>query len=144
MASCTFGLTKIFMNSVQNLYYAIGELAYAIAISDGIIQQKEREKFYAIVEAELRCKKYDFDIAKIIFQIMSKDKINSEDSYNRAMQQIRLNSHYLSPELKKTFIAVIEKVARAFKPVTLEEFEMIVRFKNEIKLINGDPVYYNS
>ena len=144
MASCTFGLTKIFMTSIQNLYYAIGELAYAIAISDGIIQQKEREKFYAIVEAELRCKKYDFDIAKIIFQIMSKDKINSEDSYNRAMQQIRLNSHYLSPELKKTFIAVIEKVARAFKPVTLEEFEMIVRFKNEIKLINGDPVYYNS
>jgi hypothetical protein len=144
MARCTFGLTKIFMTPVQNLYYAIGELAYAIAISDGIIQQKEREKFYAIVEAELRCKKYDFDIAKIIFQIMSKDEINSEDSYNRAMHQIRLNSHYLSPELKKTFIAVIEKVARAFKPVTLEEFEMIVRFKNEIKLINGDPVYYNS
>lgn len=144
MACCIFGLINISMNPVQNLYYAIGELAYAIAVSDGVIQQKEREKFYTIVDAELRCKKYDFDIAKIIFQIMSKDKINSEDSYNRAMQQIRLNSHYLSPELKKTFIDVIEKVARAFKPVTLEEFEMIVRFKNEINLINGDPVYYNS
>jgi uncharacterized tellurite resistance protein B-like protein len=144
MAWCIFGLTKIFMTSVQNLYYAIGELAYAIAISDGMIQNEETKKFYQIVEAELRCKKYDFDIAKIIFQIMNKDKINSEDSYNRAMHQIRLNSHYLSPELKNTFIAVIEKVSRAFKPVTLEEFEMIVRFKNEIKLINGDPVYYNS
>ena len=131
------------MTPVQSLYYAIGELAYAIAISDGMLQGEERKKFYDIVEAELRCKKYDFDIAKIIFQILSKDKINSEDSYNAAMRQIRLNSHYLSPELKKTFIAIIEKVAKAFKPVTLEEFELIVRFKNEIKWINGDPVYYN-
>lgn len=132
------------MTPLQNLYYAIGELAYAIAISDGIIQNEERQKFYAIVEAELRCKKYDFDISKIIFEIMSKDKINSQDSYNWAMMQIRLNSHYLSPELKKTFIAVIEKVAKAFKPVTLEEFELIVKFKKEIELITGDPVFYNS
>jgi hypothetical protein len=131
------------MTPIQSLYFAIGELAYAIAISDGMLQGEERKNFYDIVEAELRCKKYDFDIAKIIFQILSKDKINSEDSYNAAMRQIRLNSHYLSPELKKTFIAVIEKVAKAFKPVTLEEFELIVRFKNEIKWINGDPVYYN-
>ena len=131
------------MRPLQNLHSAIGELAYAIARADGTIQKEERQKFHDIVAAELRCKDYDFDISDIIFQILDKDKyIDSQTSYDWAMKEIRLNSHYLSPQLKETFIKVMEKVAKAYPPVTNEEKEILERFKKDIEPLKGDPVYY--
>lgn len=132
------------MNPVQSLHYALGELAYAVAFSDGKVQKEEREKFHNIVAAEVRSKDYDFDISDIIFQIMEKDKRDSETVYNWALKQIRLNSHYLSPDLKKTFINVMDKIAKAYPPESVDEINIIQRFKMDIASIVGDPVYYNS
>jgi uncharacterized tellurite resistance protein B-like protein len=131
------------MSPLQSLHYAIGELAYAVARADGAIQKQERQKFHDMVAAELRCEHYDFDISSIIFQIMEKEKQNSEDTYAWAMKEIRLNSHYLSPELKATFIKVMESVAKAYPPVTSDEQSLISRFKNDIAPLKGDPVYYS-
>ncbi len=130
------------MTPIESLHYAIGELAYSVARADGKVQKEERNKFHSIVEAELRCKDYAFDVSDIIFKIMDRDKTNSENSYTWAMEQIRLNSHYLSPKLKETFIRVMEKVSRAFPPVTNAEQNIIDRFKKDISGIHGDPVYY--
>jgi uncharacterized tellurite resistance protein B-like protein len=132
------------MSPLENLHLAIGEIAYAIAMSDGSVQRKEREKFHAIVEAELRSKDYDFDVSDIVFQILDKDRTDAETSYDWAMKEIRTNSHYLSPKLKSTFIKVIEKVAKAYPPVTKSESRLIERFKKDIAPLKGDPVYYGS
>ena len=131
------------MTPIENLHYAIGQIAYAIARADGEVQKEERLKFSNIVEAELKCKNYNFDIASIIFQVMDKDQNSVEDSYHWAMNQIRLNSHYLSPSLKSIFINVMEKVAKAYPPVTIEESLLLDRFKKDIEPLNGDPVYYS-
>lgn len=131
------------MTPQQNLHTAIGELAYAIARADGAIQKEERKKFHDIVAAEMVCKDYDFDISDIIFQILEKDKfIDSKTAYEWAMKEIKTNSHYLSPKLKKTFVKVIEKVANAYPPLTADEANLIERFKKDIAPINGDSVYY--
>jgi uncharacterized tellurite resistance protein B-like protein len=130
------------MTSLENLHYAIGELAYAIACADGAVQKEEHEKFMNMVEAEMRCKDYDFDVAGIIFQIMERDHTSVKDAYSSAMNQIQTNSHYLSPELKETFIRVLEKVARAYAPVTIDEIRLIDKFRSDIAPIHGDPVYY--
>ncbi len=130
------------MTSLQNLHYAIGQIAYAIAFADGNVQQKERQKFHDIIAAELRCHDYDFNISDIIFQILDKDKIDTETTYYWAMKEIKLNSHYLSPQLKKTFIKVIEKIAKAYPPVTDDEKNIIERFKKDIEPIIGDPIFY--
>jgi uncharacterized tellurite resistance protein B-like protein len=130
------------MTPIQNLHYAIGEIAYAIARVDGNVQREETKKFMSIVAAELRCKDYEFDVSDIIFQVLAKEKVDAETSYEWAMNEIRLNSHYLSPSLKATFISVIEKIARAFPPVTESERDMIERFKRDIAPVQGDPVYY--
>lgn len=130
------------MTPLQNLHYAIGELAYAMACADGIVQKEERKEFHDIVAAELRCKDYDFDFSDIIFQIMEKDGQSTEVAYSMALKNIKENSHYLSPELKQTFIRVIEKIARAYPPVTPEEKSFLERFKKDIEPIHGDPVYY--
>lgn len=131
------------MTPIENLHYAIGELAYAIAMADGKIQKAESEKFQSIVAAELRCKDYNFDISDIIFRLMKKDKIDAETTYKWAMKEIRTNSHYLSPQMKETFIKVMKKVAEAFAPVSPKEQVILDNFFTEIAGINGDPVYYN-
>jgi uncharacterized tellurite resistance protein B-like protein len=130
------------MTPIENLHYAIGELAYAVAHADGKVQKEEREKFHNIVEAELRCKDYDFDISDIIFKIIDKDRQDTETVYNWALKTIKTNSHYLSPELKTTFIKVMEKIAKAYSPVTQSEKNILERFKKDIEPIHGDPVYY--
>lgn len=130
------------MTPLENLHYAIGQLAYAIANADGKVQKEERQQFHSIVDAELRCKDYDFDVSDIIFQVLGKDKQDTESTYKWAMDEIKLNSHYLSPQLKETFIRIIEKIAKAYPPVCLSEQVMINRFKKDIAEINGDPVYY--
>jgi len=131
------------MSPTQNLYYAVGQIAFAVATSDGEMQKEEREKFQSIVSAELSKGKYNFDISSIIFKILEKEQMPAEDTYQWAMHQIRLNSHYLSPEMKALFISVINEIALAFPPVTHEEGELIARFKHEIAPLYGDPVYYN-
>ncbi len=130
------------MTPTENLHYAIGELAYAIARADGEVQKEERKKFQDIVAAEMRCKDYGFDVSDIIFKIMDRDKTSAKEAYDAAMKQVRTNSHYLSPELKKTFINVIEKVAKAYSPVTIDENSLIEKFKKDIEPLHGDPVYY--
>ena len=130
------------MNPTENLHYAIGQLAYAVACADGKVQKEERKKFHDIVEAELRCKDYDFDVSDIIFQIMDKDHTSTSEAYDWAIKQVRLNSHYLSPKLKETFIKVMEKVAKAYAPVTIDETNLIDKFRLDISPLKGDPIYY--
>lgn len=130
------------MTPTENLHYAIGELAYAIARADGEVQKEERKKFQDIVAAEMRCKDYGFDVSDIIFKIMDRDKTSAKEAYDSAMKQVRTNSHYLSPELKETFVKVIEKVAKSYAPVTIDEMQLIEKFKKDIEPLNGDPVYY--
>jgi uncharacterized tellurite resistance protein B-like protein len=130
------------MNPLENLHYAIGQLAFAVAFTDGKIQKQESENFHKIVAEELKNKSYDFDVSDIIFQVMEKDKMDSKTVYDWAMKEIKTNGHYLSPQLKEKFIAVMQKIAAAFPPVTNEESDLINKFKKDIETINGDPAYY--
>ena len=131
------------MTPLQSLHLAIGELAYSIARADGTIQKEERKMFHDIVASELLFKDYDFDVSDIIFQILDKDKyVDAKTSYDWAMNEIKLNSHYLSHQLKETFLRIVDKVAKAYPPVTNDETTLIDKFKKDIDSIHGDPVYY--
>jgi uncharacterized tellurite resistance protein B-like protein len=131
------------MTSIENLHMAIGELAYAIARADGAVQKEERDAFHRMMKEGIGAGNPDMDISDIVFHIMEKDKFSgTETAYEWAIDEIRMNSHYLSPELKATFINVIQKVAEAYAPVTAEEKKLIDRFKKDIAPLNGDPVYY--
>jgi uncharacterized tellurite resistance protein B-like protein len=132
------------MTPIESLHYAIGELAYAVAFSDGTVQKEEREKFHDIVLTEMRNKDYNFDVSDIIFQILDKEKFDSNTVYDWAMKEIRLNSHYVSPALKNTFKMVMEKIAEAFPPVTSSEKNILERFNKDIATIEGDPVFYET
>lgn len=129
------------MTQIEQLYYALGEVAYAIAKADGTIQKEEKERLHDILEEEFQKHKPGFDLSEIIFQILKKDGMDSKTAYEWALKEIRLNSQYVSETLKLHFIAVIKKVAAAFPPVTRAERELIDDFIYQLKSIKGDPVF---
>lgn len=129
------------MTPIENLYMALGELAYAIAKVDGSIQKGEKEKLHGILKTELDKHELNFDHTEIIFHILKKDAMNSKTAYEWALKEMRLNSHYVSEQLKQRFISVIKKVAEAFPPVTRQERELIDDFIYQVKSIKGDPVF---
>ena len=130
------------MTPLQNLYYAIGELAYALARTDGMVQKEERQAFHNLINSELENQQSGYTISEIAFQVLDKQNATLPEVYEWAMREIKLNSHYLSPQLKKAMIRVMEKVAAAYPPVTIGEQLMIDKFEQDISLLEGDPVYY--
>ncbi|MCX6312463.1 MAG: hypothetical protein NT084_12600 [Bacteroidetes bacterium] len=129
------------MTPIERLYYALGEAAYAIAQADGKIQQEEKNKLQAILEEEFRTHKAGFDITEIIFHILQKEGMDSETAYEWALKEMKLNSQYVSENLKNHFIGVMKKVAAAFPPITRAERELIDDFIYQIKFIKGDSVF---
>ncbi|HET6990023.1 MAG TPA: hypothetical protein VFJ43_01815 [Bacteroidia bacterium] len=129
------------MTPIEQLYYALGEVAYAIAKADGTIQKEEKEKLQSILETEFRVHKPGFEITEIIFQILQKDETDSKTAYDWALKAMRLNSQYISENLKQHFINVIKKVAAAFPPTTSAEREYIDDFIYQLKSIKGDSVF---
>jgi len=131
------------LRPLENLYYAIGEIAYAVAGADGDIQKSERQKFHNLVNNELEHGNSGYDISSIIFQAMDKDKRAPRDVYDETMRNIRQNSHYLSPEMKTSFKKVVKKMTMAFPKVSPKGAELAARFTKEIEAIHGDPIYYS-
>ena len=132
------------MSPQENLHYAIGELAYTVARADGEVQKEERKKFEEILREELNEGEGHEKVGEIIFKLMDKrEYFDADSTYDLAMQTIKTNSHYLSPQLKAKFMRLLEKVAEAHPPVTSEENAILRKFKADIAPINGDPVYYS-
>src|SRR5687768_9577536 len=139
-------LISLSMTPMENLYYAVGELSYVVARADGIVQPEEKEKFGRLVSAALaQGGSGGVDVSQIIFQLLERKKhYDGETTYNWAMDTIRNSSHYLSPALKEKFTSILQKVAEAYPPVTAEEREILVRFKNDIMPLKGDPAFYSA
>lgn len=124
------------MDAVENLYFALGELVYAIAKADGEIQREEEETIHKIVKEGVAKHHPELNIADIIFQIMEKDNImDLETSYKFALESMEKVNYKLTDELKNEFVNIVTKVAGAFPPVTIEEEDLITRFKKDIAKI---------
>lgn len=130
------------MTPLENLHYAIGELAYAFARVDGKVNPEERKKFEQLIKLGFKQKDYDYDVSDIIFKILDKDKRDTETAYNWAIKELKNNSHYLSPELKACALKIMHSISEAFPPFTKEEQELYNRFKTDIEPLIGDPIYY--
>jgi hypothetical protein len=131
------------MGPVESIFYAIGEIVFAVAAADGKVQLEEKKQLEKIVAEELKNHHYDYDVSHIIFQILDRQHRTPVESYEWGMKEIRLYSHYLSPALKAVCLNMMEKVAAAFPGGDKEENEVLKKFKEDIAPLHGDPVYYN-
>ena len=129
------------MDSKQNLYYAFGQIAYALAAADGAIQKEEKEKLHLIVTNGLKDHILEFDYSEIIFLMLGKEHVDMKTAYAWGLKQFRLSSQYLSEKMKQDFLAILEKIAEAFPPLTMDEKQLIEKFSIDLKEIKGDPVF---
>lgn len=132
-------------NPISNLYYALGEACYAIALSDGIVQLDEKNKFTDILKKEFaNSEVQDIDQTSIIFQILNKEQVKAQTAMEWAIKEIKTNSHYLSTDLKCHFISTIIKVADSFAPIAKEEKKMLLDFITEVVDIKEDKLLSSS
>lgn len=131
------------MEPVEQLYYALGELCYALAWArgEGKIQKGEKERLHVILEAEFKTHKALIEPTEIIFQILQKEGMDAKTAYVWAIKEMSLNSHYISENLKTHFLSVIRKVAEAFPPITEDEQVLLDDFIVRLKDMKGDPVF---
>lgn len=118
---------------LEDLYYALGQLAYAVARADGNIQNEEKMALQAVLVQEAREYGIEFANSSIIFELLQRDDTGVEKSYEWAMNEIRRNRQYFIPALQEKFIKILERVARAYPPVVEEEKRILERFKRDIR-----------
>lgn len=122
------------MEGTERLYYGLGLLAYAVAKADGKIDPEERRKLHEIVKKDAACQHPDLDVSEIIFHILKKYDSNGEqDLYDRAIKEIRTAKAFIEDDMRSDFPALLEKIARAFHPITHEENKIIQRFRKELE-----------
>lgn len=119
------------MDARQHLYYALGIMAYAVAKSDGEVQNEERQMIHQIVVEESG-HEIDFDYAEIIFSILQKEKQGALGVLDWAFHAFELGKHHLTPKMKEQFVSVIKKIAAAYPPTTAEELKMIDKISRNI------------
>ena len=125
------------MSPRQQLCYALGELAYAVARIDGEVVKEEREKLHKIISEELSPVDYNFEISKIIFEMVDKQRKDAETVYNDAVETIQCYSDSFDRDLRLTFLRTLEKMERASPPIANTQKELLQRFRYEIKQLSN-------
>lgn len=113
------------------MYQALAELAYAIAMADGVIQSEEKRKFKSIIRKELR---EDAWIAESRFDILdSAISPTLESAYSNAIKVIKLRRGEFDEELKKKFLTVVSRVADAFGGPDETEVNILEKLRVEFE-----------
>lgn len=125
------------MDAREHIYYALGEVAYAAAKIDGVVQGQERNKIHEIVEAETAHHDVDFDIAEIIFHVLNKDNADPNESYASALKEFEAHKRFITADMAIDFIAFVEKIAIAFNSYDPDERAFVGRFRRDLMKIVG-------
>lgn len=123
------------MEGKQKIFYALGQLAYVVALADGKIQPEEKQKLHAIIAEEAKDHDPDYDFSDIIFDLLDDEKMDQETIFEAAFKEIKSASYYLTDDMKSDFPAILEKVARAKSPITDNEIKWLKRIKTELEKI---------
>lgn len=120
------------MEGKANLYYALGELAYAMAKADGKVQLVERQKLHDIIVEGTKSHAINFNVSEIIFKVLESEDLNTETVYKWAMDEMKHYRQYLTEDLKVDFAAVLEKIARAFGGLEARERVLLEKFREDL------------
>lgn len=124
------------MTGIEKIYYALGELAYLVAESDGKVQHEEIEKLHEIVINELKKKNPGFEYSDIIFNVLNDEKLNADLIYEMAIKELKNASYFLTPEVKEQIISVLTKIGKSYQHVTLRQKEIIGNVELELRKLN--------
>jgi hypothetical protein len=123
----------------SQIYRAIAELAYAIAMVDGELQLEERLEFLDTIEKEWGD---DSWIAESRFELLGNEVSPTiEHAYNNALFVVKRNHVALNDQLKAQLFLLIERVAQAYAGTSQAESFVIERFRRDLNALQADPNY---
>lgn len=117
------------MSDKQEIYRAIGEFAYVIAMAEDGLHVQEKEAFMDILTEELR---YDAWSAIGRFEILEKVHPTIEHAYNAAMFEFKKHKEDLTPELKQLTIDLMKKIAASYHNSQVKDF-IVDRLEHDLK-----------
>ena len=121
----------------KEFYITYGKLLYALAKSDGYIQDVERESIMNLIQEKVALieKQNDFfgtDLAYYIefaFEAAEDFELSLEDALFEFNAHFRLHRVHFNEEQKRVLMEVLEEVATVYGKVTKKESEIIEKFK---------------
>ena len=120
------------MTARDYLFYGLGMVAHSVAKADGKIQEEEKRELHDLITQWAEQFDEGYDITEIIFRVLKDQQPDYQEGYQQGLKYIRLGDNHLTEGLKEKFVFLIRDVARAFPPVTMEEKNMIERFKKDL------------
>jgi uncharacterized tellurite resistance protein B-like protein len=105
-------------------------MAYVIAKADKGLSAEERIAFQKIIQEELA---FDAWAALSRFELLDEVTQPSADiAYHQAMHDFKKYKQYLTDDLKKTCIRVMQKVADSCSGVSEKEASIMEKFRKDI------------
>lgn len=123
------------MEAMEKIYYALGQLCYLVAASDGKVHQSEINKLHEIVVDEIKNHNSKFEYSDIIFNVLKEESLKLDLIYDFAFKELKESSNYLTPEVKKEINSVLNKIAESFNGIEFEEKELLSKIEKELESI---------
>lgn len=122
------------MSTKENIYKAMGSLAYAIAKADGEIQEEEKQTIQKLAQQEFELSDVDNEWISNMFLKLEKEQIDLEDAYQFAIDTLEASrfGFEFDEVMKKKCLRFMERTAEAFSGTSLDERIIINRFKKDL------------
>ncbi len=111
--------------SKERLYDALGELIYAVAKADGLVQDEEASRLQEILQQHPWASEVQWS-----FDYENKRATTLEEAYQKAIDTCKA---YGPTEEYEYLFDILYEIAKASEGVNLEEAQIIVQFKMELK-----------
>ena len=125
------------MDAIDYLFYGYGQVVYATALSDGKIQDEERQALIKSINAGLKEQGINYDVAAIVFHLMEKPRVfNAEEAYKDGLKNMSFGSHKITPAIHAFMLNTLRLVAESFPPIAARERDFLSRFEKDILSLN--------
>ncbi|MFN7118473.1 MAG: TerB family tellurite resistance protein [Saprospiraceae bacterium] len=111
--------------SIERLHDAMGELIYAVAKADGLIQESEMQKLEEILQKHPWASNIHWS-----FNYEQNRNNSLEEAYTKALETCK---EYGPSEEYEFLFEVLYEIAKASNGLNAEEAQLIVRFKLDLK-----------
>lgn len=113
------------MEGIENIYHGLGYLTYAICLSDGAVQDNERNEVKNLVNQ--KSKEFGLQGAFIdgVFRLTQMEHLPLTTAMHLGIDIFERHHFYLKPELQQQILNFLQAIALANPPITEVE-EMVI------------------
>jgi uncharacterized tellurite resistance protein B-like protein len=118
----------------ENIHRAMGSLAYAIAVADGVIQNQEKEVILKLATQEFQLSNTDSEWINAMFVQLEEKSVGLNEAYEYAIDTLEANRHDYDFDnaMKARCVSFMKKIADAFGETDYKERSVIERFSADI------------